>query len=83
MLSEGGEENSIYHAFAAPFKRAGTTRATSSIIKSGQKDNQASILGKILSETCQLGSSTRPYARTFEVKNVDPLLDIKFQPVNS
>ena len=30
MLSEGGEENSISHVFAAPFKkiikRAGTTR---------------------------------------------------------
>ena len=35
MLSEGGEENSI--------KRAGTERFTSSIIKSGQKDTEASI----------------------------------------
>ena len=44
MLSKGGEENSIYHAFAAPFKPAGTARATSSIIKSGQRDTEASIL---------------------------------------
>ena len=47
MLSEGGEENSIYHAFAAPFKRAGTERGTSSIIKSGQKGTEASIPGNI------------------------------------
>ena len=47
MLSEGGEENSIHHTFAAPFngiiKRAGTERGTSSIIKSDQKDTEASI----------------------------------------
>ena len=37
MLSEGGEENSIYRALATPFneiiKRAGTALATSSITK--------------------------------------------------
>ena len=48
MLSEGSEERSMYHAFAALFKeiikRAGTTRAMSSIIKSGQKDTEASII---------------------------------------
>ena len=47
MLSEGGEENAIYHAFAASFKRiikrAGTESGTSSIIKSGQKDTETSI----------------------------------------
>ena len=47
MLNESGEEDSIYHAFAALFKeiikRAETTRATSSIIKSGLKDTEASI----------------------------------------
>ena len=55
MLSEGGEENSIYHAFAAPFiiiiRHSGTERGTNSIIKSGQKDTEASItlgLGRLL-----------------------------------
>ena len=44
-VSEGGEESSISQAFAAPYdERAGTTRATSSIIRSGQKDTEASIL---------------------------------------
>ena len=42
MLSEGGEENS--HAFASPCKRAATTRATSSIIRRGQKDTEANII---------------------------------------
>ena len=42
ILSDGGEKNSISHAFACRstqriIKRAGTTRATSSIVKSGQK----------------------------------------------
>ena len=41
MLSEGGEENSIYHII----KHAGNKSATSSIIKSGQKDTEASIHG--------------------------------------
>ena len=47
MLSKGGDENSIYHAFAAPIneqiKLTRTARATSSVIKSGQKDTEASI----------------------------------------
>ena len=42
-LSEVGKESSIYHAFAAPFKHAGIERGTSSIIKGGQKDTEASI----------------------------------------
>ena len=48
MLSKGDEENSIYHAFTTPFSKiikcAGTDRATSSIIESGQKDTESSIL---------------------------------------
>ena len=58
MLSEVGEGNSIYHAFAAPFnkiKRAGTARTTSLIIKSGQKDTEASVtvFQNSLKKNCQ------------------------------
>ena len=44
MLREGGEENSLYHAFAAPFNEYGTERGMSSMIKSGQKGTEASII---------------------------------------
>ena len=43
MLGEGGERNPICHTPFNEIKRAGTARATSSIIKSGQKDTEASI----------------------------------------
>ena len=43
MLSEDDEENSIYHSILQIIRRTGTERAMSSIIKSGQKDTEASI----------------------------------------
>ena len=46
MSSEGCEKNRFLTHLQLPLtkiKRAGTTRATSSIIKSGQKDTEASI----------------------------------------
>ena len=41
---------------ARRYKRAGTTRATSSIIKSGQKDTETSILQMIFQQCETMGS---------------------------
>ena len=53
MLSEGGEEIPFITHLPLDFLTnncAGTARATSSIIKSGQKDSEASILSPTFCE---------------------------------
>ena len=77
MLSEGGEENSIYHAFAACIKRiikcVGTARAT---IKSGQKDTEASTIRQLKAVSPNIRFIVRGRSRCWLKRNLSCTINL-------